>query len=167
MGAAAPYLAAGGTALSIGAPIIGGIQKNKMARLEAKQLEQSGTAALAQGTQQAQSVREQGDRFLSGARTAMAASGGTTTDPQALEDLGKISERVDYNVLAALFEGRSRQSGLQYQAKMTRYGGRMAKRMGWLKGGATALSAASGAVKGGAGGGGFAGALQGFGGGAP
>ena len=163
MAAAAPFLKAGGTALSIGAPIIGGIQKNKMARLEARQLEQSGTAALAQGTHQAQSVREQGDVFLSGARTAMAASGGTTTDPQALEDLGKISERVDYNVLAALFEGRSRQRGLQYQAKLTRHGGRMAKRMGWLKAGGSALSAAGSF----AGGPGTGAGGAGFGGGAP
>ena len=138
-------LAIGSTALSSGGALLEGSAKAKAAEFSAAQLERKAKMSKALATRRVQGIKEQGKKFLSDARTAMVASGGVSTDAGALEGLGDIEEKIDYNILSAIFEGDLEAQGMQNQASAARYGGRMAKRAGLIKGFSTALGGASGA----------------------
>ena len=65
-------------------------------------------AVEVRGTVVAGQQRKEGVRYLSDIRAAMAGQGGSATDAGAVERAGEIGERTDYNVLAALYESRTK-----------------------------------------------------------
>lgn len=136
-------LALASTALSAGGSLLEGSAKGKAAEFEARQAERGAKGAKARSTRVAQDIGEQGKKLLSDATTAMVASGGVSTDPGALSTLGDIGQKIDYNILSAIYEGDLEAQGLLNQAAASRYGGRMAKRAGLVKGFSTALGGAS------------------------
>lgn len=129
-----------GTGLSTGGQFAGGIQANRSAKFSAQQAERNALAEIAASTTEATEQRRQGKAVQSDARAAMAASGSTTTDPGALETLGKIGQVSEYNALSALFGGENRAEALRTAARARRAEGRSAMTAGLIGGGATALS---------------------------
>jgi hypothetical protein len=129
-----------GTGLSAGGQLAGGIQANRSAKFSAQQAERNALAELAAGVSEATEQRRQGRAVQSDARAAMAAGGGTTTDPGAIETLGKIGQVSEYNALSALFGGQNRAEALRTAARARRAEGRSAMMGGLIGGGATALS---------------------------
>lgn len=149
MAAAAPYLIAGSTALDVMSTIEAGKAAEREAEYEAQQLESAGTEAYGAGSRSAYLAAREGERFLSDQRAAQAASGGTTTDPQAIRQRAAAGRDIDYNVMNELFKGDVRRQELRKQASATRYGGRQARKASKRRAIGTAL-------------GGFGKAFQGF-----
>lgn len=98
----------------------------RAAEFEARQLDEQAKAHFARGTQEAKIARRQGERAISDARAAMAASGGVSTDEQAIEQLAKLKTESDYNALAALYEAKSQAQGARRQAEARRFEGEQA-----------------------------------------
>jgi len=87
---------------------------------DAARLERMATARYAKGTREAGEEKRQGDIVLSNARAAMAAGGGTTTDPAAIEAQGKIASEGEYNSLMAMYEGKLESEDMRDQAASIR-----------------------------------------------
>lgn len=100
MGAAAIPLILASTVISTSAAIEEGKAAERAAEFKAK-------TAMAVGSRKAYESKRSGDIVASDARAAMAASGGVTTDPGAIETLGKIKAEAEYGSLAAMYEGET------------------------------------------------------------
>lgn len=148
-------LMVGSTALSIGSTLVQGEAAHQAGKYEGKQLEQQATARYAAGTREAHESRQATERILSNARAAQAASGGVTTDPGAIEQLGKLGQRGKYNELAALYEAETESAGLRAQAEARRKAGKDARKASRTKALSTALMAGSRYKSGGNDGGGY------------
>jgi hypothetical protein len=96
---------------------------------EAAQLERAAISRKAVGTTMAMDQRQIGERVESDAIAAMAAGGGVV-DSDIVAD---IKSTTDYNVLSELFASKTESASMRYQAKMSKYEGKLAKRMGTAK----------------------------------
>lgn len=139
------------TALSVGTSLMQGAAASAAGKFEAKQLEQGAKARYAAGTREAQERRRQGEIVSSKARAVQAASGGVTTDPGAVEQLGGIESESEYGALAALYEASTESEGMKLQAKARRRAGKQAATATGMKALTTALG--YGATRGAGGGG--------------
>ena len=110
---------------------------------EEAQLKQQATARYAEGTREAYEERRRADIVSSNARAAMAASGGTTTDEGASEQLAKIGAEGDYNVLASLFDAKVDAQSLQTRAAAADYEGKLARKESRFKALSTVIGGAS------------------------
>ncbi|MEW8287243.1 MAG: hypothetical protein AB2563_11120 [Candidatus Thiodiazotropha endolucinida] len=90
----------------------------------ADQLKRNAKARFALGTRQAYEERRQGRVMMSDARAAMAASGGSTTDAGAFNQLADIKTVTDFNARSAIFGGQSEVMGLREKAEATLLEGR-------------------------------------------
>ena len=133
----AKALQIGGTALSAGGAIAGGVAGKASAGFQAEQLEARGKSELASSTYRAAEEDRQKRLVVSRARAVGASGGGRDFDLE-----GRIEEEGTYRQLMALWEGEDAMSGLNTQAEAARFGGRQAKRAGGI---AAAGIAASGA----------------------
>ncbi|MES9841227.1 MAG: hypothetical protein ABW134_11795 [Candidatus Thiodiazotropha endolucinida] len=88
-----------------------------------KQLERNAKARFALGTRQAYEEQRQGRIMMSNARAAMGASGGTTTDAGAINQLADIKQTSDYNAMSAIFGAKSESQGIFEKAQAVRYEG--------------------------------------------
>jgi len=100
MGAAAIPLMVGATMVSA----VGSMQQGEAAQQAAEFRAKTQTAA---GTRKAGEAKRAGDIVTSDARAAMAAGGGSASDPGAISTIGKIQSEAEYNALAALYEGET------------------------------------------------------------
>lgn len=132
-----------GTALQAGGAIQAGNAAKRGADFEAAQLQRNAMAQRAMGTRQAFQQRQEGATMMSNARAAIAAGGGSTTDAGSMEMLADISEMTDYNVLAALYDSESKAQGLDTEAAVKKYEGKLARQQGRMKALTTTLTGAS------------------------
>lgn len=118
MAQAAPYiLMAAGTALSAKSQMEEGADT-------AAQHARAAKASYAEGTRKSAEIRRQGRVLKSDAAAAMAAGGGVTDDPGAIQQLSEIEQVVDYNALTALYEGSARAKELQRTGRAAAKAGR-------------------------------------------
>ena len=127
------------TMMKVATSIAGGRAKRQAAKFEAGQLEAAGRERFARGTREAGEAARQSKILLSNIRAAQAGMGGVTTDPGAIQQLGRAGAEGEYNVLAALYEGEVGQRGLQAQAAARRMEGKQAERAGIVGALGTAL----------------------------
>jgi len=126
MGAAAIPLIVASTVISAKAAHEEGKAAEAAAEFKAK-------TQRAAGTRKAYEAKRSGDIVASQARAAMAAGGGSASDPGAIETLGKIKSEAEYGSLAAMYEGET-------GAKISQYEGQIAKRQARMKTLSTVLS---------------------------
>ena len=117
----------------------------KAGTIKQRQLERSADASKARATRESAEIQRQGDLIKSDASAAMAASGGVTDDPGAIEQMTKIQQVVDYNALSAIYEGDVEAQQKRYAGKVARWEGKTAKQAKRLEAISTALSDASSA----------------------
>lgn len=137
--AAIPLMAAG-TVMGAGSAIAEGVATQKAKDYEAAQLFRGAKAVQARGTRASADQKRKGEIIQSNARAAMAGSGGVTTDPGAIEQLGDIKQATDYNALAAIYEAETKAQGLRARGKAAIYEGKAAKKAGARKALGTLLS---------------------------
>jgi len=118
-----------GDVVQAGAGYIESRQVKKAKAAEAEQLERAAIAREAAGTNQAYEQRKVGERVESNAIAVMAASGGVV-DTDIVADL---KSTTDYNVLSELFAGKTESASMNLQAKMKKFEGKQAQRMGGAK----------------------------------
>lgn len=117
-----------------------GIQAEKAAKLEAKQMEAQGKADIAQASQEAFEAARQGDILLSDQRAAMAASGGVTTDAGNTEIAARTARDIEFNVLSKMFAGESALQDANKRASVRRWEGKQQRRASYLRGLTSAIS---------------------------
>ena len=98
------------------------------AKYQAAELRKQANDRYAAATRDAAEKRRQAAIVLSNARAVQSASGGSTTDPQALEQQAGIQQIGEYNSLASLYEGQSEYDALKSQSLARAYEGKQAKK---------------------------------------
>ena len=127
MGAALIPLLIASTVVSAAGQISAGNQAEEQAEFEARMRERNAKATYAEGTRASYEQYRRGKIVMSNQRAAMAASGGVTDDPAAIETLGETGRDAKYNALATMYTYSSKAQGQQYQADLRRLEGRNAK----------------------------------------
>ena len=120
-----------------------GNAQNRAASKQAEMARQKGIQETALAYDRARSERSQADSFQSDLIAQAAAFGGGTSDMAVTNMLVDADARGEYNALTQIFEGQSRQKDLNYQADLTQFEGRSARRAGNMKAFSTVLDTAS------------------------
>ena len=97
-----------------------------------------------EGEMDAAEVRRKNRILLGDARAAMAGSGGTTTDPNALLQLGDIAGQSKFNELSYLSEAKLDADAMRTGARSVERSGRSAARSSYASSIATAVGSAAG-----------------------
>jgi hypothetical protein len=142
LAAAAPYIAAASTALSVGAAVQQGEEAKAQAAIRARELREDANSRQAEAQRVAIQRRRQGVFAASRARAVAAASGAGVTDTTADLLIERIETQSDLNVLNALFEGDTTARGLRGGARTALREGKAAQRAGRYKAAGSALSGA-------------------------
>jgi len=133
-----------GVLAKAGVGALSGILEGNMARratnLEADQMAQRAKSAFAKGTVGAAEQRRQASVTMSNARAAQAASGGVTTDAQAISQLAGIDQVGEYNAMSALYGAKTEQQSLQRAELMKRYKDKTARTAKMFEGLGTVVS---------------------------
>jgi len=139
---AAGTMAASG-AVAAKSAIDQGNAQNRAASKQAEMARQKGVQETALAYDRARTERANADTFQSDLIAKAAAFGGGTSDNAVLNMLTDADERGEYNALTQIFEGQSRQKDLNYQADLTQFEGRSARRAGNMKAFSTVLDTAA------------------------
>ena len=129
-----PTLATIGSVAGTATSVAGGIMKSRAQKsagnanmLEAIADAQNATAAGTAGLADSQRAMEQQQRRTALTQSSLqaraAATGGDTSDPSVVRDAGEIQRSGDFNALADLATGLTRQKAGQAQASMDIYRG--------------------------------------------
>jgi len=140
------------SALKVGGDVMQAKAADEAASFNAQQLRRSAKETEARGIREAKNIRREGDILQSDAIAALAAGGGSTTDPGAVSYLSKLEDISQYNQLAALYDAQTQAQGLRHRAQIVRYEGKVKKKAGYYKAASTLLDEISGAMGGGMGG---------------
>lgn len=116
----------------------------KSAKSEEAQLAINADRRLVEGRMDAAEIRRQKRILLGDARAAMAASGGTTTSPQAIFQLGEIAGASKFNELSALYESRMDAEAMRRGGAAVLRSGRSAARAAYAGSIVTVLGSAAG-----------------------
>lgn len=116
-----------GAVVGAAGTIMGGNAANSAAKAEAKAYKAAAMQERAITQRDVLKERRKGDLIGSTAQARLAASGGTATDPTALDISGSIAEETEYNALMALADGETRARQLEYGGALKRYEGKQAK----------------------------------------
>lgn len=143
LAAAAPYLAAASTALSVAGAVRAGQEAKIDAQVQARELREDANARQADAQRVAIERRRQGTFAASRARAIAAASGAGVSDTTADTLIGRIETQSDLQVLNALFEGDATARGLRDGARRVEREGRARERAGRYRGFANAISGAT------------------------
>lgn len=143
LAAAAPYIAAASTALSVAGAVRAGEEAKVQGDIRARELREDANARQAEAQRVAIERRRQGRFAASRARAVAAASGAGVTDTTADVLISRIEAQTDFNVLNALYEGDTTARGLRDGARIAEREGRAARRAGRYRGFANAISGAS------------------------
>jgi len=139
---AVPIMMVAGTALSAYGSYQQGKAADEAAQYEADQMQANAARAAEAGIKRAEEMRRQQRVAVSNARAAQASSGGTTTDPGALLQIGSLSAAFERNALEELYQSNLDSAALQAQAAARRFEGRTARRAGNVAALSTVLSSA-------------------------
>lgn len=139
----AEAMAIGGKVLKAGGSIFGGIQANKAAKSEARQLEGQAIVERATSQRDAMEQRRQARLLTSRALAVAAASGGGADDPTVVNIMSDLEGEGEYRALTALYEGETEAQGLEAQARARRKEGKNAKIAGFINAGASLLDGGS------------------------
>lgn len=120
-----------------------GQAQNRAASKQAEMARQKGVQETALAYDRARTERSNADTFQSDLIAKAAAFGGGTTDNAVLNMLTDADAQGEYNALTQIFEGQSRQKDLNYQADLTQFEGRSARRAGNMKAFSTVLDTAA------------------------
>lgn len=123
LAAAMPWVSAGVGALST---MSEGQAANQQSRLAARRLRLEAGQERAVAQHSAADVEREARRVESSARAQLAASGAGGVGAERI--LGNIAAEGEYRALAELYGGEARARGLEDQARVTRYQGRLARR---------------------------------------
>jgi hypothetical protein len=140
LAAYAPAAATIGTGLSAAGTIYGGIQQNRAAEFEAKQMKARGDEEFAAGQAEANKMRREKELAQSRVRAVAAASGGGAGDPSITNIMEGIEEQGTYNELVAMYQGRSSRNKMYASAGSRRAEGRSALTGSLFKAGSTIYS---------------------------
>jgi len=139
------------TALSIAGTVFSAVNSYRegqaakvAADSQAAQLRQQAGQEAAMSQRDAILQRRKGAYAMSRARAVAAASGGSVLDPSVLNIMGDIESETESNVLNALYTGKERATGLNYQADMRSFEGKQAAKAGLVRATGTILSFAGG-----------------------
>lgn len=132
LAAAAPYLMAGGAAVSAYSAIRQGRQLEMAANLEARQMDMSAKAEAAISQRVAESERKKARLLQSRVKALAAASGAGASDPTIIDIMGDIEREGEIRALDALYEGRTAAEGLRFASGIRRREGREGRRAGTI-----------------------------------
>lgn len=135
-GGAGAALAAGGTILGTMGAVQAGKSASVMANYQADLADRRANEERATSIKEAQNRKHQGDLLTSRARAVGAASGGGLD----LDLMGDLEEETEMRALNAIWEGESRATDYENQAREKRWEGKQRKRAGYMKGVSTLLS---------------------------
>lgn len=96
------------------------VERANAANNAATQLEQQAGQTRAAAQRKAIADRQNAALVQSRARALFAASGGTSTDPSAVNITGQLGARGEYNALIDLYNGEESAQGMDYQATLDR-----------------------------------------------
>lgn len=88
---------------------------------QAAQMERNAGQERASAQRTMVAERKKSDLLNSRATAVAAAGGGSATDPTVIDIMGDITEQGEYNAMTALYNGESRASGMEDQARSTRF----------------------------------------------
>lgn len=133
----------GGTLLSAGGEIAGGIIGSNVAEAESRALRQQAAQERAAAQREAIRRAREARLLISRQRAVASASGGSATDPTVLDLMGEAAAEGAYQKAVALFEGEARARGLENQAAIRRQRGRQAMFAGFVNAGSQILTGIS------------------------
>jgi hypothetical protein len=142
LAAALPYVALASTALTVYNQYEQGRYQSAMSSLQAAERDADANAAQAESQRVALIERRKAKNLSSRARALMAASGGSASDPTAVNIITDIETQGELNALNALYSGDTMARGL-------RTGGSVARNEAEAYRAAANLRAASTALDGG------------------
>lgn len=121
-----------------------GRTSQKIANIEAKQLEKQGIAAKAQSVQTAKHERKKTELMQSRAKALAGKSGSAISSGDVQRTLSDIDQQGEYNALAALYSGYSEASSKDYAASLRRTQGKIDRQQSYVKAASTILDSVSG-----------------------
>jgi len=129
-----------------------GQMQSRMASVQAEQMRQKAKQEQAIGQRRAAEHRRKAELDASRAIAVNAAHGGTTGTKSMLDLLGDIASGGDFNARSEMFDADMKARDINYQAKMTQFKGRQARRAANMKAIGTLMSTATSMASMGAGG---------------
>lgn len=145
---AVPYIMAAIAVVGAYSDYQEGQSANDAAKLQAQQLTDRANNERAAAQYKADNQRRELRYLQSRAQAVAAASGAGATDPSVLNIMGNNAMEGERHALASLWEGEDMARGLEYEASVTRWKGKVAKQQGNLSA-ATGLLMAAGSMFGG------------------
>jgi hypothetical protein len=136
MAAALPYISAG---MAVATTMADANTKERLAEIEADQLEKQAIADTAMSVQQAKGERKRAEELKSRALALAAKSGHSGSDIDKV--VSDIDQQGEYNALAALYSGSTASASKKYAAAASRAYGSSAKASGYADAGGTILGA--------------------------
>lgn len=140
LAAAAPYITAATTALSVYSSIQQGKAQQQQANLLAAQKEKDANQANVEAQAEAANERRKAKLVRSRALAVAGASGAGVDDPTVNKILTGIETEGEMNALSSLYSGEYLASSLRSGADATRSSGAAAKNAGYMSAASTALS---------------------------
>ena len=142
MAAAAPYIAAAGTAISVYGTIAQGNADEALAKMQAAQLKKQALSDQAESQIVAREEKKKADYLQSRVRALAGASGTGMDSPNVVNTMADIDEQGSYNALAALYSGTTSARSKDLAAQMAMLEGKSSKRSAGMKAGSTILTSA-------------------------
>lgn len=140
LAAAAPYITAGATALSIYSQVQQGNVAKAQQEILANQREKAANQAMVEAQTEAANERRKAKYLRSRAQAVAGKSGAGVSDPGVSNILTDIETEGEMNALTALASGEYLASGLRTGAAVARNEGRAAQTAAYTRAGTTALS---------------------------
>lgn len=144
LAAAAPYITAGTTALSVYSQIQQGNAAKAQQEILAQQREKAANQALVESQAEAANERKKAKYLRSRAQAVAGKSGAGVTDPGVSKILTDIDAEGEMNALTALHSGQYLARGLRTGAAVARNQGAAARTAAYMSAGTTALSGTMG-----------------------
>ncbi len=144
LAAAAPYITAGTTALSVYSQAQQGKAQQGQMNLIAAQREKAANQALVESQAEAANERRKATYLRSRAQAVAGKSGAGVTDPTVSNILTDIDVGGEMNALNALASGEYLARGLRTGADVARRQGAAARNAGYMSAATTALSGSIG-----------------------
>jgi hypothetical protein len=144
LAAAAPYITAGTTALSVYSQVQQGNAAKAQQEIIARQREKDANQALVEAQAEAASERKKAKYLRSRAQAVAGKSGADPSSPDISNILADIDTEGEMNALNALYSGNYLASGLRTGAAVARRTGVAARTAGYTSAATTALTGSTG-----------------------
>jgi hypothetical protein len=144
LAAAAPYITAGTTALSVYSQIQQGNAAKAQQEILANQREKAANQAMVEAQAEAANERKKAKYLRSRAQAVAGKSGADLSSPDISNILTDIETEGELNALNALYSGEYMARGLRTGAEVARRTGIAARSAGYTSAATTALTGATG-----------------------